>query len=472
MLKAIPFTFLLLNLTLSSLFANYAEALEDTSNNGIRQAKTLTRWPDPVVVSGDIMPQLDGVPIELIRVYASTGGKFDSIRFQVDEKTTDLDWVLPEGPKANAHLGNGTFDTRDVLVFMASDTGDRVPESAWTPGREKGIELEIIDPINQQKAWCYVLVFASNPPPLSALPPYIHYKYDTEEIWTDYYRAKYIITEDGMHTTYYEEHSVPEKAGGNGENFIDRLKIRTTIRLFFGLIPIRLNEEALCADVLAYRIGPVRMIRRLDQFVKLPFGVKALRAITDVQQYRNIHTVPIRFEAPMRIDKVVSSMVIRFGSDYAPTAKGSMLYNSSNPQGFLVDGQMDDSEHNFNAEADNWRVMTGEFGTFLTRSVFTEEILESLNISMGLIDDESEPDPPEKYPGNIGHLWQDWNVGRLHAGVHFFYLEFYFPPHYQLGDEKQYLNYLDHPLQIVSGDRKTEGQIIFQANIGKDFYRE
>ena len=452
---------------LGAIFSS-GEVFAEQSKDLLLAPKTLTRWADPVVAEGRLMKELAGAPISNLRLYAFRDRAFEPIRFQIDEMTEDGDWVFPEGPMPNGGLGNGKFDPQDKLLFMAADTGDRVAEEGWMPGWTKGVEIEVLDPLTGGKGWCYLLSFSSEPP-RSSLPDYIRYDYASETIETDYYRGEYIITEDGLHTTYYKWHSVFEQAGGNGKNFVDRLKIRLTVKLLFSLIPLRFNEEKLKSDVLAYKTGAIRVNRRVEQYIRLPFGKKAMRAVVDVQQYRNTATVPVIFQAPFRMNKILSSFIIRFGTDYGEEVLGTRAYNSSNPQGFLVDGKMDKDEKNFNPAVDKWRLITGDFGTFMTRTVFTPEILESMKVTMGLIDDVSTPDPPESHPGNIGYIWQDWDVGQLRRGTHYFFLEFYFLPHYKPGDEIQYVNYLDHPLKIRVGEEEGVNQSLLIAKLGKRY---
>ncbi len=434
-------------------------------------AKTLTRWPDPVVIKAESLPKdLLGSLISNLRLYAYQDGKFEPILFQIDEMTEEGDWVLPEGKKNNANLGNGILDPQDVLLFMVSDTGDRAEKEKWLKGFTNGIEIEVVDPLTGGKGWCYLLHFPTDPPPLSSQPPYVQYDYEHESIRSDYFQSQYIITKDGLHSTYYKYEIVPASAGGCGKNYVDRLKIRPRYKIRF-LPTIRLNEESLSSDVLAYKRGPIRVVRRVEQWVGFFFNMKLMRTFSDVYQYRNTTTVPVTVHIPGSLQKLfIKEAVVRFGTDYGPNAIGSMTYNSNNLQGFVVDGKMDDGEENFNPAPDSWRVLTGPCGTFMTRSLFYDPP-KGFKISMGLIDDLDYKDPPEQSPGCLGYMWQDWDLtsAKGFVGDYQFYLEFSHPPKYQLGDEVPYLNYLDHPLKLIIGENKVENQPLLSAQIGKRF---
>jgi hypothetical protein len=237
-----------------------------------------------------------------------------------------------------------------------------------------------------------------------------------------------------------------------------------------GSVTVHANEEQLKADVLAYKQGPIRWVRRSEQYKHIPGGMKALRVINDIIHYRNVATVPVAFNAPFRLDSVLTSAVIRFGTDYSEEVLGSKLYSSTNPKGFLVNGKMDETEKNFsNTELDEWRIITGSFGTFITRTILTPEIKRDISITMGLIDNIDQKYPPERFPGTIGYLYQDWNIGHLAKGKYYLFLEFYYPPHYKSGDEAQYVNYIDHPLKEQVGNQSGVSQLLIIPNVGKKY---
>jgi len=180
-------------------------------------------------------------------------------------------------------------------------------------------------------------------------------------------------------------------------------------------------------------------------------------------------TVPIHLVFPFKIDRVVTSLTLRIGTDFSPAVKGSMFYNSNNPQGVRINGKMDETEAAFNPAPDRWRVMIGDWGAYMTRSVLTPEAEKYLQIVQGITDDEMLLDPPETYPGCIGWTWQLWRVGQLPGGQYTFYLEFYIPPHYKPGDEVPYLNYLDDPLTMKLADKIYLNQTKLFGTPGKEF---
>ncbi len=453
------------------IFSSVKGFCEDTKNPFLMQ-KTLNRWVDPVIMDGGLVSEMTGLPIANMRLYVHKNGSFDPIRYQIDEMTEENgDWILPEGPIPNGELGNGEFNTWDMLIFMADDTGDKAAKEVWTSGYTKGIEIEVIDPLTKEKGWCYLLYFTSNPPARSSLPDYTTFDFEANTETSDYRQVEDIITEDGFRTTYYKSFSIPKQAGGNDKSFVDRLKIRVTVKMFFNTVTLKFSEENLKSRVLAYKRGPVRVIKRVEQYALLPGGIKVLRAVSDILQCRATATCPIIWQIPFRLDKVVSSLVMRFGTDYNKNVIGARVVNSSNPQGFLVDGKMDDDElNNFNPVFDKWRLITGDCGTFMTRTIPTQEILKHVKMSMGLIDDITQVYPPESDPGTIGYLYQDWDIGKAPKGTYYMFLDFYWVPNYKPGDEFKYTNYMDHPLKIQVGDQERTSQVLhYTTNLCKRY---
>ncbi len=432
--------------------------------------KTIGRYVDQVVVDGKLLQEISGVSLANLRVYSYRNGSFQPIRFQLDEMTADKgDWIFPEGPVANGELSNSKLDTWDKLILMVDDTGDKVSKEEWTDGYTKGVEVEVVDPLNGEKGWCYLLYFASNPPAKSALPDYFRFNYETNEEFSDYRYVRDIITKDGKRTTYYECFSIPKNAGGSGESFVDRLKIRPTIKIMFGKVTIRLSEEKVASNTIAYKRGPVRINKRLEQYAILPGGIKALRAITDIIQCRATATSPVLFQVPFKMNTIVTSFVLRIGTDYNKNAFGAKIYNSNNTEGLLVDGKMDANERNFNTAFDKWRLITGPCGTFMTRSIPSEEIMKYAKVKMGYIDDLTALDPPESTPGCIGYLYQDWDISAAPRGKYFMFLDFYWIPNFKKGEEVDYSNYMDHPVKIRVGEKEAGNQADLIANVGEKY---
>ncbi len=413
------------------------------------KAGRIDRIFDPVLIQGKWLTDLLGSGLGTLRLYRYRDGQYETIRFQVDERTLEGDWVFPHGKKNNGSEGNGLLDGRDVLLFMAGDAGERAHPDAPLQGASSVTEIELEDPVDEGRAWVYLAAHEADPPPLCPLPDYVRYNYETEEVSTDFSYYKFIITEEGLHTGFSDVGAILPAAGGDGENRIDRMKTRIQIRFFFNLVPLSLNEEMLGQDVAAYIAGPVRVIRRLEQFFKLPFGLRGMKSVTDLHLYESLTIVPAKINVPKGVDKVISSGHMWFGADMAPNAIGSLFRNSENLEPLIIDGRMSEMEKHFSPQLDKWRVIYGHGGAMLIRGMFSVEDPEVAEIRHRYVDDISVVEPPERYEGSIGVVQTEMVSKKPKAGRYDMLMEVYFPPHYRPGDEAGCLNVRDRPLRVL-----------------------
>ncbi len=412
------------------------------------RAGILGRTMDPVLVQGEWLEAFAGIPLEALRLYRYRDGHYETIRFQVDERTLEGNWVFPYGKKNNGSESNGLLDGRDILLFMAGDAGERAHPEAPLQGAASVTEIELEDPVDAGHAWVYLAAHETDPPPLCPLPDYVRYNYQTEEVYTASSYYKFIITKEGLHTGFSDVGAILPAAGGDGENRMDRMKTRIQIRFFFNLIPLSMNEEMLGQDVVAYITGPIRVIRRLEQFFKLPFGLRGMKSLTDLHLYESITIVPAEINVPKGVDKVISSSHIWFGADLSPNAIGSLFRNSENLEPLIIDGRMSEMEKQFSPQQDKWRVIYGHGGAMLIRAVFPPEYIEVVELHQRYVDDIAVVEPPERYEGSIGVVQTEMVSENPRAGRYNILMEVYFPPDYRPGDEAGCLDVRDRPLRI------------------------
>ena len=151
-------------------FASFisAEPISSEQAAALIEKKTLNRWPDPVVADCGLFSSLLGKKIEYLRVYAYYQGSFHPIPFQIDERDAQGNRVFTSGEKANPLDADGLLNKKEELVFMARDSGHRVKPEVFAPGVELWEEVELVDPLSQEKGWVYLLYSETKPPPLSS----------------------------------------------------------------------------------------------------------------------------------------------------------------------------------------------------------------------------------------------------------------------------------------------------------------
>jgi len=315
---------------------------------------------DPIIVSDNLIIGLTGTPVNEIYVYAYDADQdnWRPILFQIDEKDNTTDYWLTNP--------NGIFDGNDELVFMAMDMGDPAPDgSFWIedPISRDTLRLEIIvtDPRDNSKGYAYVY-HTTNPLPL-APDTYVQYVAPHP----DSAGADSVIA-----ISYIENHKtggIPtdwKLLDGNGEDILDRQKVRLQFKLF-GFLDSELSETVLENDItttlrLNVKVGKVRIIRDILWHVSL-MGYEI-----DFNLPLSFYPFSIESGGVSRnIDADDYVYFIRQSFDLNQQAAGMLLYNAYNLNGILIDGigetdgivdTIDDPP------AINWWLTTGNQGTF------------------------------------------------------------------------------------------------------------
>jgi len=422
--------------------------------------RSLDRFPDPVVIRGEILARLAGRPLEGLRLLAWEGGEPAAIPFQVDEYTEDGRKVLPRGAENNREEGNGLLGPQDELVFMAHDLGDRAPREQWPPAAREGLEIQVTDPLNDRRGWAYLFDYEASPPPLSPVR-YVDYDWDANRTRTPYFDSVGQVERKGK-TTYrkifYVSMDTLPAGGGQGVDYVDTMKFVAEANLLYSLITFRADHGDVAADTIAYRLGPVRGVRRSYGVVKLPLGLNGPKVVTDVGFYETFFSCPLVTRVPFNPRTVFTNIRARFGTDLTGEAAGMRFYNSNNRLGYLVDGVPAPAEQAMDTSRDEWRLYTGPQGTMIMRSLWDPAYVAQSAIQVYFEDDPDRKDPPDHLPGNYGASYSVSTLKNIRAGDYCAWLDWYFPPHFYDPDRtdpldmakvEAYLNMHDHPLEIL-----------------------
>ncbi len=453
----------------------------------IIEEKTLRRWPDPVVIDVGLLKTLIGKKIEQVRVYAHKDGTLGPIPFQIDEKDGRGNLILPSGTNNNQKDANGILDNGEELVFMARDSGDRIDSRALPAGVELWEELLLEDPLTKGKGWVYVLYSESSALPVSEEDYVIYDPMSWRERRGHFllHKTKYYECHHYPQPPYFDKSTFPNAgfahnfysltsaAGGTGENFCDRFKVRVSIAFFFGTLKFHIDENAIMFYENAYKDGPVRLIRNNKLVLSLPLGIKAPGAAVNIIWYDTIVNVPLIIDIPFNPGFLYSYLEISLGEDHRKEALGAKVYNSNNLTGCVVDGKLEGpAELNWDTRRDQWRLITGPIGTLMNRSFWDENYLKQMaSIKVEYLDDAHKEDPPEEVPGMLGMIRQTNRVHGIKKARYYSYIEWYYVPSflftgpdriYRVGDEKAYLDIADHPLRVRAGNRAMESRYFGQ----------
>lgn len=433
------------------LFLNERAPTQSTPSSS-PQKRTLTRKYDVIKVRGDFLNPFDGVSIQQLTLIAFKDGKTVPIPFQIDERNPTGKLVMKQGKIASKDDDNGLLDSNDELVFMVMDAGDKLSDE----DRADKIEIEVTDPrYPDKKAWVYLEDAKSPSPPRSPID-YVNYEPSSERIISKNYILGY---RKGF--MFYNDLIYPSSAGGNGTDFLDRIKVRFRVEFLKGKMVIERSEDSVKAEVTGWIDGPVRVVQASINHVKLfdmlpPIGFDSLS-----EYYPTLMASPITVRIPFDLNKIVKALGVRtivadiYGD--MPGMVGGKAYTNLCPEGFDHTGNMPAEVYNkIPKKGIQWGFVTKKgVGTWFPRVVFPDPMYQYNNYY--LKDDISFHNPPEDVPGEIAGgvrlVLTDYPPELIEQiGTESFMLMFetYFAkPGTSSLEAKEWLDIQDHPLIVA-----------------------
>jgi len=387
---------------------------------------SLTRWHAPVVVTGSLLSDLAGSPIDEVFVYAYQDATPAQIPFQIDERDASGAYVVVE---------DGQLDGNDELVFMAADGGGWVDHpllgtngSSITPT----YVITITDPVGNAHAWAYV--FRSAALSRVATADYVSYDDGNDRITSS---NRYALGFDATHG--FVDHLT---LGDSEQDLLDRTKLRIsgTIEVHGIPIPLSLNEENTSKDAVHAIDGPVRVTRVSTSTRPGEGGL--VQDVATLFAYRSLVVRPDTVVIPGDPADVV---YLRSSMDWNGHASGMVFYDANNPAGVTIDGSPDTITTTPPGE---WTQVTGVTGTIVTVSRIPDGLGGSQSTYYkddGSVADGSDTGDQLSY-GDAGLQVQDPISGSYVVLAHI-----YFPTHTLANVGAAYLDDYDNPLQVSVG---------------------
>ena len=379
---------------------------------------SLTRQHAPVVITGSLLSNLIGKPLEEVFVYAYQGTTPTQIPFQIDERETGGVYVAVE---------DGQLDENDELVFMAIDGGGWV-DNPWLDAGGTLITptyvITLTDPISNTHAWTYV--FYSDRLSHTFSADYVSYDNGNDRITAP---GQYTL---GFSATYgFMDYLT---LGDGSTNLLDRSKLWITGTLWGG--PFDVNEEDITQDGVHAIDGPVR-VTRVNTTTLAGGPVGSVQGSATLFAYRSLIVQTTALPVPGAPLQVA---YLRTSTDWNGQASGMTYYDANNPAGATIDGIPDAVTIN---PLTRWTQVTGVTGT----------VVNVYNIPAGLggtqstyyKDDstiDSKDTGDQRSYGNAGFQVDDPNPGTYTIPGHI-----YFPTGTTGNIGSTYVAYHDNPVQ-------------------------
>lgn len=416
--------------------------------------KTMKRTEDPVIIEGKELAPLLGADLEKLSLMVWKGDGFKAVPFQVDEKDEKGGYIYDMSIEDNKVVASKTvdpdpnLDANDELIFMIFDAGDKCPGDSFPKGAQKGARLEITDPVDGAKAWAYLFSFKDNPPRSDL--DYIKSIHDTARsvIRTE---TKNYIVEYVDNAGYYNHFSRVGPDGTESPDLSDRFKIRCVASVAFNTLhfPFAM-DELLKSQVLAFKDGPIRLLSLSQGYMDGPANIRLESGQAVFTSYSNSYIVPVHLNVPIDADVLLSDFKLHGENDFNENAYGTYYYDENNPYNpdIVLDGKMSEAEKNMDYKSDHdWLVLKGPYGASVFRIVFPPE-WDFINKGLYYKDNPEIADPPEDNPGLVATGFDMDGFINLKKGTYSYSFHFYFPHHFEVGDEKMILNILDRPLKV------------------------
>ncbi len=399
-------------------------------------SKNLQRRFDVVVITADDCRGLTNKPISNYGLYALKNEKLEPVPFQIDEVNKKGDFVFTHGKIKSDDKNINQFDLNDQLVFMAKDTGDKITKSIFFPKKATGcLEITVEDPISTGKGWVYLISFSA--PPLLSEIDYVNY--DSGQLKAVAWN--YTAMAGTHHPVTASKYAFREKIGGDDTDIIDRVKLRITMKIF---VTFHKTEEDIKVTENGYIDGPVRVIVNSTNKIPLIFGLPASITHQNTFYYFGHADFPLVVDVPIIPDPFFISIIDDFSH-----CNGWTFYSSTNPEGHVIDGMMNDADNKLNLSPFTWSVLSNEKFAFWVKCLYPPN--SPVKADLYFNDDIKKNDRLEEIPGeNPGaglYFKEGWKKVKDYP-VEFRILHF-FTQKYSPGDEKNIMNIHDQPLKTM-----------------------
>ncbi len=363
---------------------------------------------EPLIVKGARLGPLLGARIDHFEVLALHNGRIEPIPFQVDEVLPDGRYALPSGSQQLRDDSPGILDNDDELVVMISDLGQR---AAVADGIRPGtVEIEMIDPLDKSRGYAYV---AAVPSPDRSLIDYIDYDVARHVVESEHYRL-------GFTRELPTDYALQNHKHEGRPNLVDRFKVRVSARVLAGLFTYRLDEDAIHNRVLAYKDGPVRVVRRLSHSATLALGIRSPEVTSEDFFYRDFIENPFRVKLPWVPRLIFGDIRARIYLDFIDLRGFTLEWSAMNAAGVKIGEQGSEQAVIDDPPPVKWIAFRGE-GRVMIQTITPNPDLALIDRRLYYSNDSPPSSPPESYPGEhpgVGYTMTGWE--KLSRGAHVF----------------------------------------------------
>jgi hypothetical protein len=417
--------------------ASLVAAIEPPPPSPLGPCGPIARRHEHVELRTTDLKKLARTPVAEVGVLAVRDGKLAPIPFQVDERQ-GRQIAMSDGAEPSADTKPGILDQDDVLVFLPCDAGTRAtPEmlAARVPGLITWREVQLDDPLDAARAFAYVVV-ADAPP--ATTKRYVDYTPGADLVTAAAYQL-------GMVQALPDFFAMAMN-GRLGPNLLDGLRLRAEATLRAGLATFKLNEQDARHTLIAWKAGPIRVVRRSRHDVEILVGIHISAGVANTAFY------PLHVFAPGTLKLPISPGVIfreiqgMGGVDMRDLRGWRFVAPGTPPGGLAIDGAMDDVERAFKADG-TWFVLVHGDEALLVTITLSPNLASAIPFGVVYLDDATQASPPERVPGSVPLVgFRGRDLQKLPPDRYHFDLRVFLLPKYRDGDADRVLRQRDTPL--------------------------
>jgi hypothetical protein len=241
----------------------------------------------PLLLRGVQLAGMRDTRVDRLEVLAVHSGRLEPIPFQIDAVLPDGMFALEQGPNPTPGAAVQTVGDDDELAIMMFDLGERAADETALPAGTRVIK--VADPLGGPDRYAYIA--AVKHPRLSPVH-YVDYEPGSERIETERYRL-------GFKRQLPDDFRLQNRRGERSKNLISGFELRGKVTVL-SLLQFHLTESDIDSRLLAYRVGPVRVIRRLGHRIRVFLGIHSPEVSTVEFFYREIAQAPFTMRFPLR----------------------------------------------------------------------------------------------------------------------------------------------------------------------------
>src|SRR5438445_55432 len=161
-----------------------------------------------------------------------------------------------------------------------------------------------------------------------------------------------------------------------------------------------LNEQQGQHQLIAWKGGAVRVVRRSLHQVRLGLGIHLTAARAHTYFYPRHVFGPGSMKLPISPGWVFREIVAFGGADFRDLRGWRYHAPGTPPEGFRVDGHMEEAERAFDASGEWFLLARGEEAIMMVTRL-SETLRRAVRIKLVYVDDAERHAPPEAVPGSV-----------------------------------------------------------------------